>query len=286
MKNESMKASWIAPVSCLFWAVLVSVAMNAGNAAEPATDPESKSAEELAKETQNPIANLISVPFQNNFNFGIGPNDATQWICNVQPVIPISLNKDWNLITRTIMPIINQPSPASGIPSAFGLGDINPSLFLSPANPGTLIWGVGPTMTFPTASASVLGNGKWEAGPALVLLTTPGHWVIGALANNQWSYAGWGKNNVNALLVQPFINYNFPDGWYVTTSPIITANWLAASDNRWTLPIGGGFGKILKFGDKFPPINLQLQAFDNVVRPRQGGADWQLRFQVQFLFPR
>ena len=260
--------------------------MNAGNAAEPASDPESKSAEELAKETQNPIANLISVPFQNNFNFGIGPNDATQWICNVQPVIPISLNKDWNLITRTIMPIINQPSPASGIPSAFGLGDINPSLFLSPANPGTLIWGVGPTMTFPTASASVLGNGKWEAGPALVLLTTPGHWVIGALANNQWSYAGWGKNNVNALLIQPFINYNFPDGWYVSSSPIITANWLAASNNRWTLPIGGGFGKILKFGDKFPPINLQLQAFDNVVRPHQGGADWQLRFQVQFLFPR
>jgi hypothetical protein len=167
-------------------------------------------------------------------------------------VIPISLTKDWNLITRTIMPIINQPSPAPGIPSAFGLGDINPSLFLSPANAGKLIWGLGPTLTFPTASASVLGNGKWEAGPALVLLTMPGHWVIGALANNQWSYAGWGKNNVNALLVQPFINYNFPDGWYVSSSPIITANWLAASDDRWTLPIGGGVGKILKFGDKFP----------------------------------
>ena len=128
-------------------------------------------------------------------------------------------SKDWNLITRTIVPIINQPSPATGIPSAFGLGDINPSLFLSPANSGKLIWGAGPTLTFPTATASVLGNGKYEAGPSLVLLTMPGHWVIGALANDQWSYAGWGKNNVNALLVQPFINYNFPDGWYVTTSP-------------------------------------------------------------------
>jgi len=142
-----MKAAWITPVSYLFCAVLVSVAMNAGNAAEPASDPESKSAEELAKETQNPVANLISVPFQNNFNFGLGPNDATQWILNVQPVIPITLNKDWNLITRTIMPIINQPSPAPGIPSAFGLGDINPTLFLSPANSGKLIWGVGPTLT-------------------------------------------------------------------------------------------------------------------------------------------
>ena len=286
MENVWMRAFWKARVASLFLAVLASVTMNAGNAAKPAGDPESKSAEELAKETQNPVANLISVPCQNNFNFGLGPNDVTQWVLNVQPVIPIPLNKDWNLITRTIMPIINQPSPATGIPSAFGLGDINPSLFLSPANSGKLIWGAGPTLTFPTATASVLGDGKWQAGPSLVLLTMPGHWVIGALANNQWSYAGWGKNNVNALLVQPFINYNFPDGWYVATSPIITANWVAASDNRWTLPIGGGIGKIFKFDHKFPPINLQLQAFDNVVRPHQGGADWQLRFQVQFLFPR
>ena len=284
MKNESMKGSWIAPISWLFCAVLVSVAVNAGNATDAATDPEPKSAEELAKETQNPVANLISVPFQNNFNFGIGPNDTTQWVLNVQPVIPISLNKDWNLITRTIMPIINQPSPASGIPSAFGLGDINPSLFLSPANSGKLIWGVGPTLTFPTATASVLGNGKWEAGPALVVLTMPGHWVLGALANNQWSFAGWGKNNVNTLLIQPFINYNFPDGWYVSSSPIIPANWLAASSNRWTLPIGGGVGKIVRFGKL--PVNFQLQAFSNVVKPQQGGADWQLRFQVQFLFPK
>jgi len=203
---------------------------------------------------------------------------------NVQPVIPITLNKDWNLITRTIVPIINQPSPASGIPSAFGLGDINPTVFLSPANSGKLIWGVGPTMTFPTATESLLGDGKWSAGPSVVVLTTPGHWVIGALANNQWSFAGWGNKSVDALLVQPFINYNFPDGWYVTTSPIITANWLAASNERWTLPIGGGVGKIVKLGKL--PVNLQLQAFDNVVTPNRSGADWQLRFQVQLLFPK
>ena len=272
------KASSVSPVCCLFCVVLVSVIINAGNAAEPA------SSEQLAKQTQNPIANLISVPFQNNFNFGIGPNDVTQWVLNVQPVIPITLNKDWNLITRTIIPIIDQPSSAPGIPSAFGLGDINPTFFLSPANPGALIWGVGPTLTFPTASAKVLGNGKYEAGPALVVLTIQGHWVIGTLANNQWSYAGWGKNNLNALLVQPFINYNFPDGWYVVSSPIITANWRATSSNRWTLPIGGGVGKIVKFGKL--PVNFQLQAFDNVVTPKQAGADWQLRFQMQFLFPR
>jgi hypothetical protein len=116
--------------------------------------------------------------------------------------------------------------------------------------------------------------------PGLVVLTTPGHWVIGALAKNQWSFAAWGNKSVDALLVQPFI----PHGWYVTTSPIITANWEAASNERWTMPIGGGVGKIVKLGKL--PINLQLQAFDNVVTPNRSGADWQLRFQAQLLFPK
>ena len=162
MKNIPIKAAWVSLVASSFVAILLSFALDSGNAAESGSEQGSKT-EELAKETQNPVANLISVPFQNNFNFGIGPNDATQWVLNVQPVIPITLNKDWNLITRTIIPIINQPSPAAGIPSAFGLGDINPSLFLSPANSGKLIWGVGPT--FPTATDSLLGNWKWSAGP-------------------------------------------------------------------------------------------------------------------------
>jgi hypothetical protein len=283
MKNIPIKAAWVSLIASSFAAILLTFALFSANAAESGNEQESKT-EELAKETQNPVANLISVPFQNNFNFGIGPNDATQWVLNVQPVIPITLNKDWNLITRTIIPIINQPSPAAEIRSAFGLGDINPSLFLSPANSGKLIWGVGPTMTFPTATDSLLGNGKWSAGPGLVVLTTPGHWVIGALANNQWSFAGWGKNNVNSMLIQPFINYNFSHGWYLTSSPIITANWLAASDDRWTVPIGGGVGKLFKLGKL--PINTQLAAYCNVLKPQQGGADWQLRFQVQFLFPK
>ena len=307
MKNTPTKAALVTPVANFFVPILLTFALLSANAAASDSDQESQT-EKLAKATQNPIANLISVPFQNNFNFGIGPNDATRWILNVQPVIPITLNKDWNLITRTVVPIINQPSPGSvipsafgpstsnvslqsvkpshafGIPSAFGLGDINPTVFLSPAKPGKLIWGVGPTMTFPTATEPLLGNGKWTAGPSLVLLTEPGHWVIGALANNQWSFAGWGKKSVDAFLVQAFINYNFPHGWYVTTQPVITANWLAASNERWTLPIGGGVGKILKLGKQ--PINVQLEAFDNVVTPNRGGPDWQLRFQVALLFPK
>lgn len=238
---------------------------------------------ELAKAAQNPLAKMISVPLQNNFNFGLGPNDATQWILNVQPIIPITLSEDWNLITRTIIPIINQPSPAPGVPSAFGLGDINPSFFFSPAKSGKLIWGVGPTFTFPTATDSLLGSGRWSAGPAAVALTMQGHWVIGALANQQWSYAGWGDQDVSALLIQPFINYNLPHGWYLNSVPIMTANWEANSDDRWTVPIGGGVGKIQRIGKL--PVNFQLGAYWNAVKP-DNGPDWQLRFQVQFMLPK
>ena len=158
MKSTRLTTVWTSAVATFFAIISFTVALVGANAAESGDDQESQT-EKLAKETQNPIANLISVPFQNNFNFGIGPNDATQWVLNVQPVIPITLNKDWNLIARIITPIINQPSPAPGIRSAFGLGDINPTFFLSPANPGKLIWGVGPTLTFPTASDSLIGSG-------------------------------------------------------------------------------------------------------------------------------
>src|SRR5262245_5138292 len=182
-----------------------------------------KSTEELAKKTQNPVADLISVPFQNNFNFNTGPSERTLYVLNVQPVIPIHLTEDWNLITRIITPIINQPSLAPGMDSASGLGDINPSFFFSPAKSEHFIWGVGPTFTSPTASNRLLGAGKYSMGPTAVGLLMEGPWVVGALLNNQWSYAGWGRKSVNALLVQPFLNYNFKGGAYLTSAPIFTS---------------------------------------------------------------
>ena len=287
MKSKRQRALILAMGGVM--ALLSGVPALAGNTntltkAQAGDQSTTEDASKLAKAVQNPVANLISVPFQNNFNFGVGPRDVTQYVLNVQPVIPVKLNEDWNLITRTVMPIINQPSPAPGIPSAFGLGDINPSFFLSPAKPGKFIWGVGPTLTLPTATDSILGSGKWSAGPAAVGLVSHGHWVVGALANNQWSYAGWGDDDVNALLVQPFVNYNLPHGWYLSSAPIITSNWEASSDERWTVPIGGGFGKIVHLGKA--PVNLQLQAYYNVVKPDTFGADWQLRLQVQLLFPK
>jgi len=142
------------------------------SAERAATADESET--ELAKKTQNPVADLISVPFQSNFNFNTGTKDATVYVLNVQPVIPIKLSEDWNLITRTIMPIINQPSLFPHMESAFGMGDINPTLFLSPKEQGSLIWGVGPTFTLPTATDRLLGAGKYSIGPAAVILTMQG----------------------------------------------------------------------------------------------------------------
>jgi len=245
-----------------------------------------ESAEALAKEAQNPIANLISLPFQNNTNFGVGPQgQRTQNVLNIQPVIPVALSKDLLLVTRTIVPYIYQPTSASGNQGEFGLGDINPSFFFVPRTTSAITWGVGPTFVLPTATQSFTGQGKWSAGPTGVVLVTTKRMVFGALANNVWSFAGSSeRRSVNQLLVQPFFNVNFSRGWYLTTSPIITANWEAASGaEQWTVPIGGGFGRVFAIGEQ--KVNASLQAFWNVVTP-DGAGDWTLRAQFQFLFPR
>ena len=243
------------------------------------------STSDLAKAAQNPIADMISVPFQNNFNFHVGPHNQLQDILNIQPVIPITLDRDWNLITRWITPVISQPPLTVTGEREFGLGDINPSFFFSPKEPTHgIIWGIGPTFVFPSGTDRTLTQGKYSIGPTLVALTIEGPWVLGVLVNNVWSVAG--KNNrdsVNAMTLQPFVNYNFPGGWYLTSSPIITANWETGHGDRWTVPVGGGFGRVFKIGEQ--PVNMQLAAYYNVARPT-GAADWQLRAQVQLLFPK
>ncbi len=249
---------------------------------------EEESATELAKKTQNPVADLISVPFQNNFFFNTGSKNATVYVLDVEPVIPINLSKDWNLITRTIVPIINQPSlfpePSKLADSAFGLGDINPTLFLSPRGSGKFLWGLGPTFTIPTATDSKLGNGEFTLGPAGVAVLMEGPWVLGVLANQQWSVAGWGDKSVSQFLIQPFVNYNLGDGWYVKSSPIITANWKNDSGDKWTVPVGAGVGKLFKLGKL--PINTSLEGFYNAQKTSSDAPDWQLQFQVQFLLPK
>jgi hypothetical protein len=261
---------------------------------EQSADHPDESASELAKKTQNPVADLISVPFQNNFNFNTGPREKTGYVLNVQPVIPINLTEDWNLITRVITPIINMPAVAPGLENASGLGDINPTFFLSPAKAEKLIWGVGPTFTFPTASNKNLGAGKYSAGPSGVGLLMTGPWVVGALVNNQWSFAGWGNKTVNAFLVQPFLNYNFSHGWYLTSAPILTSDWTQRASQQWTVPVGFGGGKLFRLRQLLGngignlgklPLNVQVQGFYNAIRP-DFSPNWQLRVQLQFLFPK
>ncbi len=243
------------------------------------------SAEELAKMTQNPVANLISVPFQNNTNFRYGPEKGTQNILNIQPVIPITVNEDWNVITRTILPVISQPPLTPFDDRVFGLGDLQFSAFLSPANAEGLIWGAGAIVQTPTNTNSVLGNERWGLGPtAVVLKLEKGNpWVYGVLVNNVWSVSSSGSSSsYSNFLMQPFLNYNFPGGTYLTSSPIVTANWQASGD-KWTVPLGGGIGHIFHVGRL--PVNTQLSAYYNVARV-DDGASWQLRFQVQLLFPK
>lgn len=269
--------------------------LQAAPTTEATTQPETTAAETeraeksdaLLKAAQNPVANLISVPFQNNFNLGAGSDGHDNeciYVLNFQPVIPFELSDEWNLITRTIVPIINQPALGPDMESAFGLGDVNPTLFFSPAKANGLIWGVGPAFTFPTGTSPELTSGMYSAGIAGVVVRMDGPWVYGVLANQQWSYSGWGPSEFNQTLIQPFANYNLPDHWYLTSGPIITANWAQASDyeNVWTLPIGGGAGKLVHFGRL--PVNLNLAAYYNLLTP-ENGPTWQIRFQVQFLFP-
>jgi hypothetical protein len=238
--------------------------------------------EDLAKQSQNPIADLVSVPFQSNTNFNAGPFNRTQEVLNIQPVVPMHLTDDWTVISRTIIPLASQPSPLFNS-NTNGVGDITQSLFLTPAHPGPLIWGVGPVFTAPSASDPILGTGRVLFGPTAVFLTTPGHLVMGVLLNNQWSVGGDPlRPAVNTFLAQPFINYNMAHGWYLTSSPLITANWLAASGQQWLVPIGGGFGRIFRLGVQ--PVSANIAAYYNVVRPT-GTADWQLRAELSFLFP-
>jgi hypothetical protein len=239
---------------------------------------------DLAKQAQNPVANLISLPLQNNTNFSIGPDDETQNILNIQPVWPVSINDDWNLITRTILPVVSQPNILTGGDGRInGLGDTTFTGFFSPKDSGKLIWGAGPVFLIPTATDDALGSDKWGAGASAVLLTMPGKWVVGSLFSNVWSFAGSGDQDVNLFTWQYFINYNLPNKWYLTSAPIITANWEADSDNTWTVPFGGGIGKIFNIGKQ--PMNGQISAYYNVEKP-EFGPDWQLRVQLQFLFPK
>jgi hypothetical protein len=239
-----------------------------------------------AKQSQNPIADLISVPFQNNTNLNAGPERGTLNVLNVQPVVPVTINSDWNVITRTILPVISEPSLSSDESRTNGTGDVLFSAFFSPRAARGWIWGVGPAIQAPTHSNTVLGNNNWGLGPTFVVLhlEAGSPWVYGVLVNNVWSVTNSRFSRAyNNGLMQPFVNYNLGHGTYLVSAPIVTVNWTAAGNQQWTVPLGGGIGQIVHLGKL--PVNVQLSGYYNVARTFEG-PNWEVRTQIQFLFPK
>jgi hypothetical protein len=254
--------------------------------------------QDLAKKSQNPIGNMISLPIQNNTYFSVGPSDEWANSFQLQPVYPINFGSV-NLINRMIIPFNHLESQEVTKPvrgqlktehvtfesdDATGLGNITYQGFISPAKPGKLIWGVGPVLQMPTNTDDQLGTDKWSAGPGAVALAMPGKWVLGMLGYNIWDFAGDSdEKSVNTMVFQYFVNYNIKNGWYLTSTPVITANWEEDSDERWTVPVGLGVGRLVKFGKQ--PVDFKLQPFWYVEKP-DNGPDWALQFQVKLLFPK
>jgi len=240
---------------------------------------------QLAKLAQNPVANLISLPFQNNTNFNSGLG-GTGNVLNIQPVIPFDLGYDTNLITRTILPVVTQPGSMPGQSSVTGLGDLQFSAFVSPAYKiAGMVVGAGVIMQAPTHTDNRLGNDHWGFGPTAVALhiDEKSPWVYGALFNFVWAVRSTNDAPYANFLLQPFLNYNFKGGFYLTSSPIITSATRQPSGSKWTVPVGGGIGKIFHLGKL--PINTQVGGYFNAVRPTNS-AEWQLRAQVQLMFPK
>ena len=234
----------------------------------------------LAKQTQNPVSSLISVPLQGNWDFGVGDRDATATLLNIQPVIPFAISKSTNVVLRVIMPLTSQPGP-EGV-RINGMGDIVATAFFVPAKAGRITWGVGPVLLLPAATNNALGSEKFGIGPSAVALTQPGNWTIGVLFNQIWSTSGANdRANVNATLLQPFANYNLGSGLSVGVSLEASGNWKA--DQTWTAPLLFNVSKVAMLGKR--PVNFLVGAGPTVASPT-GGANWRFRLAAIFLFPR
>jgi hypothetical protein len=287
LQEVSMVAVIRIQKNALIIAILFSLATPLVAQDTTASDPQSTSETadtQLQKDVQNPVASLTLVPFQNNTNFDAGPFNRTQNVLDIQPVIPINISNYWKVIVRVVQPLVWQPSPNQNTGGEYGLGDMAPDFFFTPRHPGKLMWGIGPAFAIPTATNDALGQGKFSMGPSAVVLVQPGKWTIVNLVNNVWSVAGSGSRpSVNQMLDEYFITRNLQKGWYVTSSPIITANWKAPSGSVWTVPFGGGLGRVQKLGSQ--PVNWKVEFFGNAVHPT-GAPSWTMRLTLAFLYPK
>jgi hypothetical protein len=257
--------------------------------AQDATSTNANSEADLAKKLNNPVAALISVPIQNNWDFGLGQAGAMKYTANIQPVIPIGISDDWNLILRTIMPVIyqeqlvdsNVKAPPTLHESHAGLGDITQSFFLSPKEPvGGWILGAGPVGYYPTATESELGAGTLGFGPTIVALQQKDGFTYGILANHIWSVAGWGDSAVNSTFLQPFLSYTTKTYTTFSINTESTYNW---DNSQWTVPINASIQQLIKIGKM--PVAFQFGYRYYAQRPSEG-PEWGLRFSVTFLFPK
>ena len=242
---------------------------------------QTQSASDLAKLKQDPVSGLRQVIVQAQVSPDLPGSGKTAANYSVQPVWPFSLNEDWKVISYTILPVIQQPS-ANGEDSIVGLGDTLINLFFAPKKPGAVVWGVGPAVMLPTRTDPALGSDRLGLGPAGVVFYAKDAWSAGLVLQNVWSMGGEGINEVNTFAAQYIFNYNLPDGWFLYSNATITGNWLADSNNRWTVPVGGGFGKVFNLGKQ--PVSLSFQAFRNVVTP-DNGPDWSGMVQFSLMFP-
>ncbi len=243
------------------------------------------SSADLAKKLSNPVAALISVPIQLNYDQDIGPAErGERWTLNVQPVVPIEINKDWNMISRTIVPIVSQKDIFPGAGSQSGLGDIVQSIFFSPKAPtaGGWIWGAGPVLLLPTGSDDLLSARKWGAGPTAVLLKQDSGWTYGALANHIWSFAGDSdRNDISATFLQPFVSYTTPTAWTFGLNTESTYDWKA---KQWSVPLNVSASKVTKFGNQLVSLGGGLRY--GADGPQSGPHGVGFRFVVTLLFPK
>jgi hypothetical protein len=239
---------------------------------------------DLAKQLANPVSSLISVPFQLNYDCCFGPEDADRFTLNIQPVVPITLNEDWNLIVRTIVPVTYHEAPAALLDDEFGLGDTTQSFFFAPSRPvNGIVWGLGPVFLWPTGTEPELGTEKWGAGPTGLILKQSGGWTYGILANHIWSYADAGdrdRDDVSSTFLQPFLSYTFPSTLQLSLNTESTYDWEA---DEWTVPINAGVSRIFKFGNQRVSLGVQGRVY--AVSP-DGGPEWGARAVATFLFPK
>lgn len=277
IKKNQMK--FIPLISLCFISLLLTQSMFAQD--KPAADP--SDAAELAKKLSNPVASLISLPFQNNLDAGIGSENGYKNTTNIQPVIPLSLNAKWNVITRVILPVIAQQNVYGKSGSQFGLGDIVASAFLSPSQPKNgLIWGAGPVLLLPVATDKLLGGQKFGIGPTALILKQAHGWTYGALANQIWSVAGNAdRSSISAMYLQPFLTYNYKSGAGLGVSGEITQNWIASNTTAYIIPSISG---ITKLGSQI--VSLGIGPRIQVAGPSSGKSNFGIRASVTFVFPK